>query len=86
MGGKVNIGSMEYFSGKRTTMDNFTYNSGEGRARGGKEWETKLFSHRFHFFNPSLLMLTVTHYKTKSSFTHVKDIFICQFQSQNLEI
>ena len=63
MGGEVHIGTMEYFSGKRTTMDNFTYNGGEGRAQGGKEQETKLFSHWFHFSNPSLLTLTVTHYK-----------------------
>ena len=44
-------------------MDNFTYNGREGRTRGGEEWEMKLFSHRFHFSNPSLLTLTVTHYK-----------------------
>ena len=44
-------------------MDNFTCNGSEGRARGGKEWEMKLFSHQFHFSNPSLLTLIITHYK-----------------------
>ena len=52
---------MDFYPTKRTTMDNFTYSS-EGRSRS-KDREPKLFSHRFHFSNPSLLTLTVTHYK-----------------------
>jgi len=51
---------MDFYSGKRT-MDNFTYNS-EGRSRT-RDREPKLFSHCFHFSNPSMLTLTVTHYK-----------------------
>ena len=48
-----------YF-GKRT-VDNFV-SSGNCNYRHGSEMrEPKLFSHRFHFTNPSTMTVTVTH-------------------------
>ena len=45
---------------RKRSIDNYVSSSNREYQRGGETREPKLFSHRFHFTNPSTMTLTVT--------------------------